>query len=473
MKKHMLNLTLCTLAVALVLSACASAAESTPTEAVETQETTAPTEALTEETTEEPTEEIPEEFTIQADADLQDAIAALYAACFPEEQVIFVDSDAVLVATAASDDETFTPSDLPATFLPDAVLISQTDAEKATTFIEFATSAAGQQVLIDLGLLPASITLTDQAGNTVEIPQPVQRVISSYGPATAIIYSVDGESTLVAASYLGAKDALGSTAMGNIDPRFEDLISDDYFSQYDFNLEEAVSRDPDLILANARSSWLDTVGELDIPVFLYDAETPELLIEAVLLTGQIFGPNSAAQAQAWVDYYDWVTNAILESTDTLTEADQPWVLFTGTSPFKVASGDMYQTTLMQVAGGISVSWELTGYWNEVNLEQIAAWDPDIIIVPPYGGATVAAITDNAEWQILEAVQAGQVFQMPKLVAPWDTPAPDSVLGIIWLTQVFFPDLESLDCSEQAEYFFNTFYDYAISAEELVTICAID
>ena len=129
--------------------------------------------------------------------------------------------------------------------------------------------------------------------------------------------------------------------------------------------------------------------------------------------------------------------------------------------------------LMQVAGGISVSWELTGYWNEVNLEQIAVWDPDIIIVPPYGGATVTAITDDDDWQILEAVQAGQVYQMPKLVAPWDTPAPDSVLGIIWLSQVFFPGLDGLDCSEQAEYFFNIFYDYAISAEELATICAID
>ena len=244
-------------------------------------------------------------------------------------------------------------------------------------------------------------------------------------------------------------------------------------ANYDFNLEEAVSRDPDLIIANARSSWLDTVAELEIPIVLYDAETPELLKEAVLLTGQIFGPNSTAQAQAWVDYYNWITETILEGTDVLTEADQPWVLFTGTSPIKIASGEMYQTSLIQIAGGISVSWELTGYWNEVNLEQIAAWNPDIIIVPPYGGATVAAITDDPEWQILEAVQAGQVFQMPKLVAPWDTPAPDSVLGIIWLSQVFFPDLVDLDCSEQAAYFFNTFYDYAISTEELDTICAID
>ena len=465
MKRHILHLTLLVLAAVLVLSACAPASETTPTDAVEVQET--------EEPTEEPTVEITARFTIEADADLQDALTALYTVCFPEEQPLFVEAEGDLLVTAAAEDEDFTPSDLPATFLPDKVLIPQTDSPDGDKFINFAISTAGQQVLIDLGALPPSITLTDQAGNTVEITQPVERVISAYGPSTAIVYSVGGEAALVAASYLGAKDPLGSTAMGNIDPRFEDLKSDDFFNQTDFNIEEAVNRDPDLIIANARSAWLDTVEELAIPIVLYDAETPELLKEAVLLTGEIFGPNSAAQAQAWVDYYEWVYSTILESTQSLSEEERPQVLFTGTSPFKIASGEMYQTNLIEIAGGVSVSAELTGYWNEVNLEQIAAWAPDVIIVPPYGGASVTAITEDSEWQILEAVQEGSVYQMPKLVAPWDTPAPDSVLGIIWLSQALYPDLARLDCREQAAYFFNTFYDYAISAEELDTICAID
>jgi len=465
MKKRIIHLTLLALAAVLAFSACAPANETTPTDAVEVQET--------EETTEETTEEITARFTIEADPDLQEALTALYTACFPEELPLFVETEGDLLATAAPADEDFAPSDLPATFLPNKVLIPQTSSPDVVAFIDFAVSAAGQQVLIDLSALPPSITLTDQAGNTVEIAQPVERVISTYGPTTAIVYSVDGEAALVAASYLGAKDPLGATAMGNIDPRFEDLKSDDYFNQTDFNIEEAVSREPDLILANARSLWLDTVEELAIPIVLYDAETPELLKEAVLLTGEIFGPNSMAQAQAWVTYFEWVQDSILESTQMFAEEDRPQVLFTGTSPFRIASGEMYQTSLIEIAGGISVSAELIGYWHDVNLEQIAAWAPDVIIVPPYGGASVAAITEDSEWQILEAVQAGSVYQMPKLVAPWDTPAPDSVLGIIWLSQVLYPDLADLDCREQAAYFFNTFFDYAISAEELDTICAVD
>ena len=63
--------------------------------------------------------------------------------------------------------------------------------------------------------------------------------------------------------------------------------------------------------------------------------------------------------------------------------------------------------------------------------------------------------------------------MPKLVVPWDTPAPDSVLGIIWMAQQLYPDLVDLECAIEAEYFYNTFYNYAITAEEIEIICTIE
>ena len=465
MKKITSKLTLLLLVVILAISACTPAV-STPTEtAVPTETVTDEPVALTEEPGERP-------FTIQADSDLVAAITVLYQAYYAGEGPLFVDADADLLVTVPAD-EGYVPGEIPAVFMPDAVLIPESGSIDAAEFIDFAISIDGQQALIDAGLLPATITVTDQAGNALEIVQPVQRVISAYGPATAMIYGVDGEAPLVAAAYLGARDAAGAATMEAIDPRFQDLVGDSYFSQSDFNIEEAARLDPELIIASARTEWLDTASELGIPYVLYDAETPERLTEAILMTGELFGPHATAQAQAWVDYYDWLTGEILAQTETIADDDRPQVLFTGTDPLRVASGDMYQTSLIEIAGGVSASAELTGYWNDVNLEQIATWDPDIIIVPPYGGATVEAITENPDWQILTAVQEGRVYQMPKLVVPWDTPSPDSVLGIIWLAQHLFPELETPDCTEQANFFYNTFYNYAITPEEIDSICAID
>jgi iron complex transport system substrate-binding protein len=469
MPKHLTPYFLFLLVAVLLITGCTPAATATAPVTTEAMATKAPaTEAPAATTEAAPAAH----FTIQADPDLQTALTALYEAYYAGESPVFVDSDADLLATAAPNAD-FVPSEIPAAILPGAVLIPQSDSTEAADFIAFAISPDGQQALIDAGELPNSITLTDQGGNEVMITQPLRRVISTYGPVTAMIYSVNGEDTLVAASYLGARDIFGAAAMEAIDPRFQDLIGDDYFSQTYFNLEQAALLDPDLILTSLRTDWLDTASELGIPFFLYDAETPDRLKEAVLLTGELFGPHSTLQAQTWVDYYDWVTQSILDLTQNIPDSDRPKVLFTGTEPLRVASGDMYQTSLIEIAGGISVSAGLAGYWNEVNLEQIAAWDPDVIIVPPYGGASLEAITDNPDWQILTAVQEGRVYRMPKLVAPWDTPAPDSVLGIIWLAQRLFPDLQTPDCTQQAEYFYNTYYDYAITPEQIDTICAIN
>lgn len=472
MKQWLTQLAVLLLVAIPVITGCAPATQTTTPDAAETAEApeaTLPEEAATE------VAAPSVRFTIQADESIQAVVSALYDAAFPDEAPVFVTEGADLLVAAAPEDEVaFSPASIPATFLLGWQMLPQNENADLAEFIAYAVSASGQQVLIDLDELPASITLTDQAGNTVEYPQPIYSVISTYGPATAMVYSVGAEDRLVAASYLGARDEAGAAAMERIDSRFQDLIGDDYFSQNDFNLEEAALLAPDLIITSARTSWLDTVSELGIPFFLYDAETPERLKEAILLTGQLFGPNTAAQAEAWVDYYDWVYAAILEETQDVPEDERTNVLFTGTDPLRVVGGDMYQTSLIEIAGGISASAELTtGYWNDVNLEQIATWDPDVILVPPYGGASVGAITESPDWQVLTAVQEGRVYRLPKLVAPWDTPAPDSVLAIIWLSQQLYPDLETPDCSEQVQYFYNTYYDYDISVEEIDSLCAIN
>lgn len=408
-------------------------------------------------------------FVIQANEVYQPILTVLYKAYYQNRDPIFVESDADLVLDITSGDYQDHPVVYP-TFMWGFYLVSKTELEEVENFIDFAQSVDGRETLDNAGDLIADQELTDQAGNIVLIDQPIRRVISTYGPSTAFIYAVGAGDRLVSASYLGARDHLGAAVMEKIDPRFPALMGDDYFSQDDFNIEQAAVLDPDLIVTSARTAWLETVAQLDIPVFLYDAETIDRLKEAMLLTGQIFGPHAYAQSEAWVSYFENVVNKVSTETSDIPEDERLRVLFTGTQPLRVASGDMFQTSIIELAGGVSVSSELSGYWNDVDLEQIAIWDPDVIIVPPYGGATVEAITESPEWQILNAVQSGHVYQMPKLVVPWDTPAPDSVLGIIWMAKLLNPELNDLDCTEEAQYFYNTFYNYQVTQEELSMIC---
>ena len=475
MKKMIIRIGLFGFFILLVVSGCSSMHTSSTTTGITPDENisveaNSPDEEQTE--TEVIIEEQPR-FLIKADEKLKDEITVLYQAYFNGENPVFVQSGGDLMVTTRQDDFSFHPQ-IMATFLWNSILLPKSsDNPEVEEFIDFTISVDGQQVLVDEGLLTFPEGITDQAGNLFIFKQPFHRVISTYGPSTAFIYAVGAGDRLVSASYLGARDPLGAAAMEKIDPRFPALMGDDYFSQEDFNIEQAAILEPDLIVTSARTVWLDTVSQLDIPVILFDAETIDRLKEAMLLTGQIFGPHAYAHSEAWVSYFEGVVDKISADIGDIPESERLRVLLTGTQPSRVASGDMFQTSIIELAGGVSVSKELGGYWNDVDLEQIALWDPDVIIVPPYGGATVEAITGSPEWQILNAVQSGQVYQMPKLVVPWDTPAPDSVLGIIWMAKLINPELQGLDCIEEAQYFYNTFYNYQVTQEELSMICSYE
>jgi len=405
-------------------------------------------------------------FTIQADEALRPAIDALFAAVFDGAEPAYVETDADLLVTADADALAEATDDLPDYFLPEAGIVALTENADAAGFLAFTVSPDGQQALIDAGLLPASVTITDQAGNVIEIPQPVRGVVTPYSMATYLVYGVGGADRLLAAGYLGARDEPGISRITQIDPRFPEL-SGYAMSQREINVEEIALLAPDVILTSARTQWLDAVADLAIPVVLFQGETPDALKESVRIVGQILGPNTTARAEAWIAYYDSVLEKVTTATAGLE--NHPTVLISGSEPLRIASGEMYQTSIIEAAGGVSVSRDLTGYWNDVNLEQIVVWNPDVIVAVPYG-STVETFTGSAEWQALGAVQNGRVYAMPSYVAPWDTPIQESVLGVIWMAQTLYPDLVDLDCATETAYFYRNFYDYELPEGEIAAVC---
>lgn len=338
--------------------------------------------------------------------------------------------------------------------------------EAAVAFQRFAAGPDAQRALIDAGLLPASVIVVDQTGRSVVVPQPVERVFSGYGVATYLVYALGAGDRLVVGNYLGARDPEGAAAMERIDPRFPERNAETPADTT--NVEFVASLGTDLVLAGGSSEWTGPVEAIGIAVLGFAGETPERMREAVRIAGAALGPDAAARAEAWVSYYDRVLADVERAVSDL-EA-RPRVLFTGTERTRVASGAMYQSAIIDLAGGVSVSTHLSGSWNDVDVEQVLTWNPEVVLVPPYGRASVAAVVEDAEWRLLDAVRDGAVYRVPKLVAPWDTPVPDSVLAIVWLAETLHGELSGLDCAAETRFFYERFYDYAISDAEVSALC---
>jgi iron complex transport system substrate-binding protein len=308
------------------------------------------------------------------------------------------------------------------------------------------------------------VRVVDQAGRIIDVSQPVERIVSAYGIATYYVYALGAGDRIVNAWYVQIRGiSQAPEALYLIEPNLAEKLS---FGTP--NLEEVVAKEPDLVLTNPvkHGALAVTLAELGIPAIQYTAETPEEIKEAMLLTGTALGPKTTARAEAFADTCDRLLNQVRTQTDAIPEDQRLRVYFCGSDPLRAASGDMYQSLMIEAAGGISVSQGLVGYWNNVNLEQVLVWEPDVIVITTYGGLEPEGIIDDPDWQAIPAVKNGRVYKMPGLAAAWDTPVPDSILGILWLAERLYPEEVAFNLEEEVRDFYGTFYDYQMSDDEV-------
>jgi len=314
-----------------------------------------------------------------------------------------------------------------------------------------------------LVLAAGEITLVDQAGREVTLPEAPSRVASVYGVATWYVYALGAGDLLVAARYLGIRgDPEAQALIEELDPGFHTRAV-----AGDITLEELVARGAELVLGGVQkhAQFAELLAEVGIPTLLYSPESVEGILDAISLTGTALGKEEKAAALR--GYFAATVGRVAQATKGLPPEDRPRVMFCGTAPLRVASGDMFQTELIALAGGTSVGADLSGYWQEVNLEQVLAWNPQVILIAPYGPVKPSDILEDPDWQAIEAVKVGRVYKVPHFAAPWDVPLPDAALGLIWLADVLHPSLSGLDLAGEVRRFYRDFYGWELP-EEVVT-----
>ena len=307
----------------------------------------------------------------------------------------------------------------------------------------------------------AQVLVVDQAGREVLIPSQPQRIASAFGVATPYLYAFVPPENIVAARYLGLPDhPLSRAVMARIDPNYTEKALG-----AEITVEELVARDVDLVFAGLKHLDLARVlSEVGIPSVLIGPETFEAVKDATLLIGRALGQEE--RAKDLIQFYEEALARISRATSAVPAEKRPKVLVLGTSALRVASGAMYQSRMVELAGGIPVTAGLPGSWQNVNIEQILIWNPDVIVIVPYSQAQAADLLSDPIWAEVEAVKTGRVYKMPQLLFAWDTPIPESVLGILWMAELFHPGAIELDFAELARAFYREFYRCELKEEEL-------
>ncbi len=146
------------------------------------------------------------------------------------------------------------------------------------------------------------------------------------------------------------------------------------------------------------------------------------------------------------------------------------VFYSGTSG-KIGTKDIknWGDEFITSAGGINVASKAP-FQGGVSLEALNAWNPDIIITTSNSKSNLNAevIYKNPALSQLKAVRDSKVFEAPIGTFWWDRPSPESILGIIWLSKILYPEvMHDIDLKQETKMFYKKFYNYALTDKEYV------
>ena len=303
------------------------------------------------------------------------------------------------------------------------------------------------------------ITVTDQAGRTVSLDSEAERIVSSYYISTALFIALGCEDELVGIEKKADTRELYKLAA----PKIIDLPA--IGSGKEINVEATAALDPDVVVIPLRLlDYVEAFEELDIPVVVVNPETQEDFEECLSILAKITGETE--RGEKLLSYY---SDKMAEMSSLTKDLEKPSVYLAGSSAVtRTVTSDMYQSDLIEMAGGVNVSDDLTGgEWADITAEQLLVYDPEYIFAVSYADYTVGDIAADEAYSDLDAVKNVRLYTFPSDIEAWDYPTPSSVLGVMWLTHILHPDVYSEEeYLTEARDFYKTYFDIEVTESNL-------
>ncbi len=310
------------------------------------------------------------------------------------------------------------------------------------------------------------ITVTDCAGRTVTVPADPQSIcaLSPFsGPMVTLLGFGDRITTT-------CNNAARSLLLAEICPQIKNAVV--VKNSGSVNGEEVLANGTDLMFADmgvyeneAERAKLDALG---IPYVVVDFETIDEQFRAVRVLGDALQQSEKAE-----QYIHWFQSA-LDRADAAAKTGTPVRLYHAVNEaVRTDYKGSYCAEWIAHTGVTNVSLEsgalnMEGNKAYTTLEQIYAWDPDLIIcneaqVDDY-------ILSDEKWVGLSAVQRGHVYQIPIGITRMGHPTSlETPLALLWLTKLLYPDTFDVDLDQEIKDFYQIFFGYTLSDDWLAAI----
>ena len=334
--------------------------------------------------------------------------------------------------------------------------------------VDWVEATATATVTSAPGTAPAqagtAVTITDVLGRTVTLPKPAAKLVGTHNPTLNVAIILGGGGKYLVG--FGNKNMAGGL-YGYVYPEIDDVVQ--IGRGREINMESVVQVGADLAILPQRFADLAEQFEaVGVPsaVILPNSESFETIKTSIALLGALIGEESrAAEINRFFD------GKVAEAKGIAGQiTDKPKALFLGgSSPLSVANGLMLQSEILETAGAVNAAKAVggAGDFQEVSVEEIIGWNPDVIYIPAYASYSVEDLLGDPAWGSINAVKNKRIFAFPSAIEPWDYPTPSASMGLVWLLNNLYPDLYPMtQVLKDANDYYGMIYGQTFTMEQL-------
>ena len=334
-----------------------------------------------------------------------------------------------------------------------------TEAPKAAEAPESAAAAPAQTAP------PTTRTFTDSVDRTVAVPCTIDKVAVS-GPLAQIVLFA-----LCPDKLAGIASKWDETAEQFFDRKYYDLpvLGQLYGGKGELNLETLLTSGAQIVIdvGEPKKTIVEDLDALQqqtgIP-FVHITALTASMGDAYRKLGELL--DMPTEAEALAAYCDKVYAQTVEIAGAVEKRNLLYV--TGDQGLNVIAQGSYHAEIIDLLGNnlaVVESPSSKGTGNEVDMEQILLWDPEVILFAPesiYGD-----VKNRPEWQAVTAIRNGEYYEVPFGPYNWMgfPPSVQRYLGMLWMSELLYPEAAQLDMFAAVQEYFELFYHCKITREQ--------
>lgn len=304
----------------------------------------------------------------------------------------------------------------------------------------------------------------DSLGREVKVPEKIERIAVT-GPLGQItVFAIAPE------LFAGLADEWEDEVKPFVDEKYHDLpfLGQVYGGKGEMNLEELLMAAPQVVIDIGEPK--EGVGE-ELDELMEQTGLPWVHISAYIdsldvtytLLGELLDREEKAQELA--AFCHDVYARVEKLADSVEKVNLLYVL--GEQGLNVlAKGSYHSAIIDMMANNLAVVDNplSKGTGNEVDMEQMLIWNPDVIIFAD--GSIYETVAQDEIWQNITAIKNGHYYEVP--VGPYNwmgmPPSVQRLLGLMWMGELLYPGQADYDLYEEVAKYYRLFYNYDLTQE---------